>query len=184
MTREELVALLAERWSGGFADREAAQVRAVQTHDAVAQLYALAAHPPAELPAARRHAVAWRAAYVLERIFFCDREAFDPVAADFCRAGFPSCTDPSVRRHFGKIMAHLLVGYDPGAEVLDAVAERAAEWTVDPKTRPAVRVWTLEVLRLCRGRVEWVDDVWDDLVATLAESPSPAVAVRLRRLRG
>lgn len=175
--REELIGKLAGRFCPHFADRMAAEVLAA---DAVGLLYDLATTPEA-LPRAVRHKVAWRGAYVLERIFFTRPEAFMPYAARFCSRDFAACADPGARRSFAKTMAALLRADGVAQEELDRIAETAAEWTVDPATKTAVRVWTLEILNRCRSRVGWVAELWDDLVAAAMLRPAPGVLCRLRR---
>ena len=179
MTRAELIGALAGRFYPRFADRMAAEVLAA---DAVGLLYDLATEPEA-LPRAVRHKVVWRGAYVLERIFFTRPEAFAPYAARFCSRDFAACADPGARRSFAKTMAALLRADEVAPEELDRIAEAAAEWTLDPATKTAVRVWALEILNRCRSRVEWVAASWDDLLAAATLRSSPGVLCRLRRIR-
>ena len=179
MTREELIALLTDRFAEGFA--EAAAARIGSDPGTFARLYDLVASPDAALPARVRHAVAFRGAYVVATVYFTDPARFAPFARRFCRDDFRACADSSARRHFGKIMAHLLGHYDPGREALEAIAECAAEWAAEPANRPAVRIWAMEVLKRCRDRVEWIDEAWDDLTATMARDDRPSIAARLRR---
>lgn len=177
MTRRELIALLVGDFSAQFADRVAAVVLRA---DAVEQLYALVAEPCGDLPADVRHKLAFRGAYVLERICFGDRDRFEPFVDRFCRVDFHACTDPGARRHFGKIMADLLARFSPASEVWAAIAETAAEWAVDPAAKVAVRIWALEILKICRAHVSWVAESWDDLVALQAEASTPGILARVR----
>lgn len=178
MTRRELVGLLTERFREHFAAETAARIGASEADTAL--LYDAVVAPDASLPARTRHAVAFRGAYVVERLYFASPARFAPFAGRFCRRDFSAATDPSVRRHFAKIMAHLLDRYDPGTEALETIAESAAAWAVDPATRPAVKIWAMEVVRRCRTRVGWVDEAWDDLLATVARDAPPSIAARLR----
>ena len=177
MTESELIEALTGRFYADFADALAARVAAA---GAFGTLYAVAAAPPEALPEPLRHRVAFRGAYVLERLYFESPEAFGPYADRFCRADFAACSDPSARRHFGKIMADLLGRYAPDAEALGRIAEAAGSWAVDPDAKVAVRIWAVEVLRRCRDRVPWVADAWDDLLAALALDGAPGIASRLR----
>jgi len=178
MTCEELTARLSvPRYPAEFAEQAARKVLAA---DAVDVLYSIATAPHDGLSAIQRHRLRFRAAYVLEKIFFAVPERFAPHLEDFCRRAFPRCSDASARRHFGKIMAHLLRAYTPEDAVLSRIAECAASWAVEPKTKSAVRIWCVEVLRLCREKCAWVDELWDDLLATLAHDASPAIAARMR----
>ncbi|HIY69435.1 MAG TPA: hypothetical protein H9828_08460 [Candidatus Alistipes intestinigallinarum] len=181
MTEEELIGALSDRWQEHFADEMARRVCAAE---AVGVLYRIAAGPDdrlGTLPKPERRKIGFRAAYVLERVSLRSWTAFLPFAEDFCRRAFPACTDPSVRRHFRKIMIELLrrVCLDP--EVLERIAETAAEWAVEPGSKVAVRVWAMEVLKVCRGRIGWVDECWEDLVEAQAAGASPGIVSRLRR---
>lgn len=177
MTVEELKALLSGYRPADFA-REAA--RKVCEAEAVGTLYELATREAEELPKTLRHTLIARGAYVLETIYFADRAAFSRYAEDFCRRGFPACSDASARRHFGKIMADLLGRIDPDPQTLERIAATAADWVVDPAAKVAVRVWAMEVLKHCRGRVGWVDECWSDLVEMLTVGASPGIESRLR----
>lgn len=175
MTRDELIALLSGRFCANFADTLAARIVAA---DALELLYEVATARHEALPAAVRHQVLFRSAYLLERIAVGEPARFAPLADRFCRTDFPACRDASARRHFSKIMALLLPASSCDAATLDRIAETAAEWAVDPATKVAVRVWCVEVLKYCRGRVAWVDEAWDDLLASLGTAP--AIASRMR----
>lgn len=177
MTREELIAGL----SGAFhADFAATVARRVCEDHALGLLYEVAAAPHRDLPQPVRRKVHFRGAYVLERCYFGAPAQFALYADRFCREDFPACDDPSARRHFAKIMAHLLQKQVPDDGTLDRIAETAAQWTIDSRTKPAVRVWAVEVLKCCRGRIEWVAAMWPDLLETLARVPTPAIENRLR----
>lgn len=177
MTRDELIRLLCGDFGARFADRAASDVLRA---DAVGLLYMLAAEPCMELPTPVRHKLAFRSAWVLERICFGDRRRFEPFADRFCRVDFHACSDPGARRHFGKIMADLLGRFSPAPEVWDAIAETAAGWAVEPAAKVAVRIWAVEVLKVCRTQVPWVADAWDDLLETQLGASSPGLAARLR----
>jgi len=177
MTREELIRLLTGDFGVHFADRTAS---AVLEADAVGLLYALAVEPCMELPAAVRRRVAFRSAWVLERIWFGSSERLGPFVDRFCRVDFHACSEPGARRCFGKIMADLLARFSPAPEILNAIAETAAGWAVDPAAKTAVRVWAVEILKACRTQVPWVADSWDDLVEVQARIPSPGISARLR----
>ena len=79
-------------------------------------------------------------------------------------------------------MADLLVREERlcGGEELGRIAEAAMQWAVDPAMPVSVKVWTLGLLRTCRGRVGWVADAWDDLTETLGRDAAPGLACRLR----
>jgi len=177
MTQEELTALLTGPFCKHFADKAAARVLA---DGDLAMLYETSVAPPESLSVVLRHRAVFRGAYVLERIYFSEPERFAPYVSRFCRTDFSACTDSGARRSFAKIMAHLLRTAVPDDATLERIAACAAQWTIDPKTKVAVRIWCVEILRLCRGRCSWIDDLWDDLLATLSHNASPAIAARMR----
>ncbi len=177
MTREELTALLTGPFFEHFADMVATRVLA---DGDFATLYELATDIPESLPAASRHRMAFRGAYAVERIYFTAPDTFAFCVSRFCQRDFPACTDAGARRSFAKIMAHLLREVVLDAGTLDRIAETAAQWAIDPKTKIAVRIWCVEILRLCRERCSWVGETWDDLLVTLEHDASPAIASRMR----
>lgn len=101
MTEAELIKCLSERFYSDFAD---AVARRVRDADAVGLLYEVVTSRCEGLPRAVRHKVAFRGAYVLEKIYFDAPDSFMPYAGLFCRTDFPACADPSARRHFAKVM--------------------------------------------------------------------------------
>ena len=175
MTEAELIKCLSERFYSDFADTVARRVRDA---GAVGLLYEVVTSRCEGLPRAVGHKVAFRGAYVLEKIYFDAPDSFMPYAGLFCRTDFPACADPSARRHFAKVMADLLGRFTPEVRDLERIAEAAARWAVDPGAKVAVKIWAVEVLKHCRQRVGWVQEVWDDLVETMApgRSSSPAAS--------
>ena len=178
MTEADLIRLLSERFHGNFADETARRVRDA---GAVDLLYAVATAPCEGLPRAVGHKVAFRGAYVLEKIYFAAPDAFMPFAGAFCDRDFPACTDRSAQRHFAKIMADLLGRYAPEPGDLERIAETAAGWAVSPEAKVAVKVWAVEVLKRCRERVGWVAESWDDIVETVALDATPGIESRMRK---
>jgi hypothetical protein len=157
--------------------------RRVRDEGVVGELYKLATLPAEELPKPIRHKVFFRGAYTLERVYFGYTELFQPYIESFCAKDFAVCSDVSARRHFAKIMADLLGYYTPELSVLEGIAEAAAMWAAEPKSKVAVRVWALEVLRHCKNHIDWVDESWHDLLALLARDTTPGIEVRLRKLK-
>lgn len=180
MTRDEVVRMLSGRAGENFAGEMARRVVAA---DAVATLYAVATDPAAVLPRPLREKVAFRSAYVLERLYFRWPERFMPHAERFCERDFAAASGMSARRCFGKIMADLLRRFRPSDDAAERIAEAAAEWLADPSSPVAVKVWAFEVLEHCRGRVAWVDGSWNDLLDLFARNATPGITCRLRRLQ-
>ena len=71
--------------------------------------------------------------------------------------------------------------FTPEVRDLERIAEAAARWAVDPGAKVAVKIWAVEVLKHCRQRVGWVQEVWDDLVETMAHDATPGSEVRMRK---
>lgn len=78
--------MLAARFCEDFAETMA---RRVLEADAVATLYAVATGPAGSLPRPLRAKVAFRSAYVLERLYFRAPERFMPHADLFCERNLP-----------------------------------------------------------------------------------------------
>ena len=181
MMEAELIKCLSERFYSDFADTVARRVRDA---GAVGLLYEVVTSRYEGLPRAVRHKVAFRGAYVLEKIYFDAPDSFMPCAGKFCGTDFPACADPSARRHFAKVMADLLGRYSPGRRDMERIAEAAARWAVEPGAKVAVKIWAVEVLKHCRRRVGWVQEVWDDIVETMAHDATPGIEVRMRKTGG
>ena len=135
------------------------------------------------LSAVDRAKVAFRAAYALEYAFFLNRELFISKYLDSFIETFPLTKNRSAHRHFGKMMTILLrskcVIFSP--EQASIIAETAAIWLADPKTRVAVQAWALEILTLLAPQVAWIAEVLPDAIGLLSLNPTPAMKVRLRR---
>ncbi len=177
MTETELIGALSGRRSAGLIDGLADRIR---REASVGGLYRLVADPARWPVGADRSRILFRGGCVLERIYFADRAAFLPWAGDFCSRGFSACEHPGLRRLFAKIMADLLERLSPDTQSLEEIAETAAGWAAAPGTKIAVRIWAMEVLKRCRGRVAWVDDAWEDLLELQMQGASPGIEKRLR----
>lgn len=177
MTEAELVKLLSEPFYENYAGTVATRICDANAFNI---LYTVVTSGQDALAGSIKHKVLFRGAYVLERIYFDSPSLFMPYAASFC-ADFSACADASAQRHFAKIMAHLLHSYTPSQPCLEQIADSAALWAVEPKTKVAVRIWAVEVLKCCRNRVGWVADSWEDLVEAMAHDATPAILCRLRK---
>lgn len=178
MTEQELIKLFVEPLYENFVEQTAR--RFVSEAD-LEQLYALVTTRNEHLPQAVRHKVFFRGAYVLEWIYFEDPSRFTPFAERFFRSDFAACTDASARRHFTKIMTHLLGCHAPGRTSLERIADAAGEWAVDPRAKVAVRIGAVEVLKRCRDSVGWVDESWEDLLAAMEHDATPGIRCRMRK---
>lgn len=176
MTTDELLGLLTESFYDDFADTLAARVCGAE---AVGILYSLITSPGPAISREIRHKVQFRGAYVLEKIYFGYPDAFGPYTELFYE-DFPNCADPSARRHFTKMMAHLLHSNLPSQEVLERIADAAAQWAIDPEAKVAVRIGAVEVLKCCRERIGWVAQTWPDLLAAMQQGATPGINSRMR----
>ena len=135
------------------------------------------------LPAADQAKVAFRAAYALEYAFFINQEHFISKCIHAFIESFSLTKNRSAHRHFGKIMTTLLqtkrLILNP--EQAMSVAEAAASWLADPKSKVAVQIWTLKILSLLAPQVEWVTEILPDVIALLSLHPTPAMEVTLRQ---
>lgn len=176
MTKEELIDLL----TGNFYD-DFARNMAVRVVDAnlMEELYDLAVSET-HLPKAQKEKLLFRAAYTLEFIFFHDRERFDPYKDRFFH-DFVNCSNNSAKRHFTKIMTHLLRESIPSN--CEAIAEKCAEWAVDAKLRPAPKLWAVEVLFLLRERVGWIEELLPEIIEILEHKNRPSLECRIKRWR-
>lgn len=175
MTEQQLIEILLERFYEDFASQTA---KIVVCNDGMQVLYRLA--NDCLLPPAQRAKVMFRAAYVLETIYFEYPTLFAPYIERFC-TDFSSCTNESAKRHFTKIMHNLLISHSPTDIQCYTIAEKCAEWTVDPRVRVAVKIWAIEVLRALMDRVDWVAEMLPELLEPLSRNPSPAMLNRLQK---
>ena len=52
---------------------------------------------------------------------------------------------------------------------------------VEPGRKVAVKIWAVEVLKLFRRRVGWVQEVWDDIETMASHDATPGIEVRMRK---
>ncbi len=129
--------------------------------------------------------VEFRAAYVMECIYFSEIKEFAPYYNRFFKI-FPFVSNESVKRHFTKIMADILSKgrYQTDQTDYEAIATSCIDWIINKKVRVAVQIWAIECLFILQYRVEWVRDILEEILQSLSVNPSPAMIVRLRRWRG
>lgn len=130
-----------------------------------------------------RKKVRFRAAYILETVYFNYPRSFAPYKNRLID-DFMVITSESAKRHYGKIVYHILnCGEIPGADKCSDIARTCVLWATEPKVRVAVVIWAMEILLLLCPRVDWVQEVVDELLDTLSRNPTPAMTVSLRRWR-
>lgn len=131
---------------------------------------------------------AFHAAYALEYAFFSASERFVPFHARFVDS-FLAAASPSVHRHFSKIILRLLqtdsIALSAGQR--QRIAEQAFERLIDPKTRVAVKVWSMEILDCLSAGLPWVDEQLEATIRFLMRDGSPGLRNRgakiCRRIR-
>ncbi len=175
--RNKIIDLMLNRYYEDFA---ATAARAVLQMDGVEELYSLSTDNELNLPLIKKERVIFRAAYTLEYIYFNHSEHFAPFTQRLFD-DMPKCQNSSAKRIFGKIMAHMLKEQRPSPDQMNAIAEAAAQWVSDPKTKVAVKVWAMAILKSLRSQLSWVDLMWDDLETIASQDATPAINVRFRR---
>jgi len=178
MTKQEIISLLTADFYERFAEKCAGIITGSGSMEALFELM--------EETISREdlRKVAFRAAYVVEYIYFSDIRQFEPYYGRFFRI-FPLVTNESVKRHFAKIMAHILKGdkYHATDADCEAVATACVDWIINKKVKVAVQIWAIECLFILQPRIEWVKEILEDVLQNLSVNPSPAMIVRLRRWR-
>ena len=136
----------------------------------------------------RDPAVAFHASYALERAFFIAPEAFGRHIGHFVR-NYLAIVNPSACRHYSKMMAWLLDRRR--IELTDSQRQQVAEATfdrlIDPSVRPAVKVWSMEILDSLSAELPWVEEQLYDTICWLMRDDGPALRNRgtkiCRRIR-
>lgn len=127
--------------------------------------------------------VAFRSAAALEFAYFAQAERFVPHLPVFL-SNYLNVTNPSAHRHYTKMMEHMLrtgrLSLSP--DQARQVAETAFDRLIDPRTRVAVQVWSMEILDLLSLRLDWVEEHLEETVRHLMEGGSPGIQVRGARL--
>lgn len=144
-------------------------------------VYELATRKVEWLTKQEQDKVLFRAAYLLETIYFQYNELFMPYRERFYD-DFLKCHNGSVKRHFSKIMAHILKSYTPSDSTCNDIAEKCVEWVIDSKVKVAVKIWSVDTLLLLT-KVEWVGETMESLFDILEKDATPAIKCRLKRWR-
>jgi hypothetical protein len=128
--------------------------------------------------------IEFRAAYVLEYLYFYDNKLLNPYYDVFFTI-FPQVTNGSTKRHFAKILSDILKNNRwRGTEVQkEKIAISCVEWAIDKKVRVAVKVWAIESLILLREDFPWLTEVLNEIFDVLSINPSAGIKVRLSRWR-
>lgn len=121
--------------------------------------------------------LASRASWALEWAYFHNRDAFAPYCVTFFE-DFLRVTNPSVHRHYGKILYDMLrCGlFVPDDFQAAQIAERAFDLLTGGKIKSAVRIWAAEILYELSPRIDWVRENLEDIIRHQIETmPTPAI---------
>lgn len=121
--------------------------------------------------------VAFRASWALEWAYLHKKDAFAPYCVNFFE-NFLRVTNPSVLRHYGKILYDMLrCGlFVPDDFQAAQVAERAFDLLTGGKIKSAVRIWAAEILYELSPRIDWVRETLEDIIRHQIETmPTPAI---------
>jgi hypothetical protein len=176
MTKEELLKEISQTLFKVKADKLANLSARAQN---IGQLLELTFYPKKE--------IAFRAAWVLENVYYSNPNAFLPHLEEFkgayCRQKNLSC-----QRHYTKIMMDI-TGHKKDIPNLtinlfdfEAVTETTFEWLINPKTPVAVQVNCLDILYNLSSRYHWIKDELKAQTEFLLRDGSAAMQSRGRRI--
>lgn len=105
--------------------------------------------------------VAFRASAALEYAYFANPDGLRPYQEQFLiRSGRITLSSAQMQQ----------------------VAEAAFDRMIDPRARPAVKVWSMEILFLLAPALPWVDEQLEESVRMLMDAGSPALDAHGARL--
>jgi len=141
-----------------------------------------------DLCLARKTQVAFRAAWVLEQICIEEFETFFPHFFYFAEK-FVLVKNPSVKRHFGKILFYTLQQRTEKKQLekwittdSEAVAQTLFEWLIDHKTRPAVKVWCMDILVILSKQYAWISEELTPTIESQMTEASAGFRVRGKKI--
>lgn len=137
--------------------------------------------PLLNLTADKDPSTAFRAAWYLEQVVFMEPACFTPFVTDFL-ANIHLQENPSVLRHFTKILMYIQSGKGPSdwEEAYHAAAhatltEYHFEWLVDTKIPVAVKANCMEVLEKLIEKEPWIEEELILQIQFLVDEGSPAI---------
>ncbi len=177
-TKQQLAQALGDRTMYGMTSREFGEL--IRREGLWDEAMALACEGGRSGPSGR---VAFRAAWSMEAAYFACPHDFDPYIPQFIE-DFPQVRNPSVHRHYTKIMRELL--RRRAVRLTDEQAEQVAEFCFDrligPDTKVAVKVWAADVLMLLIPQLEWIGEHLGDILRGQMEGGSPGMVGHGRKL--
>ena len=120
--------------------------------------------------------VAFRASAALEYAYFANPDGLRPYQEQFL-ANFLTAASTSAQRHYAKVLENLIRSgrITLSSAQMQQVAEAAFDRMIDPRARPAVKVWSMEILFLLAPALPWVDEQLEESVRMLMDAGSPAL---------
>jgi len=132
--------------------------------------------------------VAFRAAWLLENMYFENPEGFLPHIPYFI-SKFKAVSNAGCKRHYAKILMHLT---EPQAPLvvqqymqqidLEQAVEQCFDWLIDPKIKVAVKAFAAEALFNMRHRYPWIADELPEQLEFLMRNGSAAIQAKGKRL--
>ena len=177
MTPQEFTEAIRKRFEPGFAARYGRQILC---DDLFGTALDLSIGPDPQ--------TAFRAAYALEYAFFAAPERFRPFHTRFIEY-YLTAVHAGVHRHYSKMMSQLLRTETIALsdENRQRIAENAFDRLIEPKTRVAVKAWSMEILDRLSSDLSWVDEQLEDTIRFLMRDGSPGICSKgaeiLRRIR-
>ncbi len=122
--------------------------------------------------------VAFRLAWILEHIFVEEPEKLNPHFAYFIER-FPGQKNPSVMRHFAKIIA---LATSPKAIDLEPLVETLFSWLIDEGVPVAVKVHCMQALANLTVSYDWIKEELLETIKHLKETESYAFFARTKQI--
>jgi hypothetical protein len=177
MTKEEILKEISQTLNKSKADKLASL--SANTED-IKQFLVLTFYPKKE--------VAFRAAWILENVYWKNPSNFLPLLDEFISA-YCLQKNMSCQRHFTKMMMDITSPdnkvYPLAVEMgndFEAVAETTFEWLINPKTPVAVQANCLDILFNFSRHYEWIKDELVSQTEFLLKNGSAAIQSRGNRV--
>ncbi len=122
----------------------------------------------------------FRAAYVLEYIYFNYATDFLPYKQRFINDALQT-ENSSCKRHFLKILVHILRNNEISPKQKHTIAETTLEWLCEKNQKVAVKVWAMNILSLLKSELDWLQEIWADVESVAIQDSTAAIKVRVRR---
>ncbi len=146
----------------------------------VEELYSIATDSECPKSSKKGQRVLFRAAYIIEYIYFNHPQHFEPLSERFF-VDSTQCQNGGARRSFAKVLSNIIKTNKLPDAHKEPVAQSAASWLSDPEAKIAVKVWAMSILAQLRHNIGWIDDMWDDFEAIALVEPTAGMVCRAKR---